>query len=145
MNKIHVSFGVLYLHKWMNDLKFISAFGETLEISFHKDFNRKKRRSSKQFRAWWSCFCVVKMKIIPLRLMISIKSTFLVYRSTTILSRKYYYSSQFFYRTPLEEMIRPLTSLGRFFLICQGYDQSSWNIRDIMHSKFAKTDYWKLK
>ena len=27
----------------MNDLKFISAFGETLEISFHKDFNRKKK------------------------------------------------------------------------------------------------------
>ena len=27
----------------MNDLKFISAFGETLEISFHKDFDRKKK------------------------------------------------------------------------------------------------------
>ena len=27
----------------MNDLKFVSAFDETLEISFHKDFNRKKK------------------------------------------------------------------------------------------------------
>ena len=34
----------------MNDLKFISAFGETLEISFHKDFHRKKGDPANNFR-----------------------------------------------------------------------------------------------
>ena len=77
----------------MNDLKFISAFGETLEISFHKDFNRKKKEIQQTISGLMEVFLCSQNENHS---MISIKSTFLVYRSTTILLRKYYYGSQFF-------------------------------------------------